>query len=310
VSQQTIRNQVFKLEFYTRGNRLRNLLGRIIRKLLPGFNFKLQFAQLFGRAVPVPVMGKTLYVDLKDQFVSSELFTKGIWEPEETAFVNGVLRPGMVVVDVGANIGYYTVLASGIVGSTGRIYAFEPDPSNFKLLRKNVEINQCSNVTIERKAVTNSRQNLLLYRSSENLGDHRIWKDSSSVVKAGKNSVVPIEGTALDEYFGAGSTRVDFLKMDVQGAEYNAFLGMRSVLTGNPAIIVLSEFWPGGLESAGASGKLFLQEARSLGFNIFRLSGQVPVEVSDAELLENLSGTAYASLILSRNHLSEVANRP
>ena len=96
-------------------------LGRAVRQALPGFRLQVQLASLFGRSVKISVKGKMLHMDLRDGAVSSAMFTEGIWEPEETKFLEKNLRPGMVFVDIGAHIGYYTVLASSLVGSTESI---------------------------------------------------------------------------------------------------------------------------------------------------------------------------------------------
>lgn len=250
-------------------------------------------------------MGKTFHVDLQDEIIGSSLLVEGVWEPEETSFVQQSLKPGMVFVDLGANIGYYTVIASGLVGSTGRVFAFEPEPRNFALLQKNIEINGCRNVVAENKAVAASPQRALLHLSRSNFGDHRTHEPRSepSAKPEEKRLAINIEAISLDHYFKDGPTRLDFLKMDIQGTEYDAFIGMRQTLQQNPDITILTEFWPKGLEQAGAKPQLFLREARIAGFTIYRLAESGVEAVSDESILGDLPNDAYVTLILSRKTL-------
>ncbi len=95
----------------------------------------------------VEVMGFKLHFDPKDRVMSHYLLEDRAWEPVETEALRQELRRGDVVVDVGANIGYYTILASRLVGEGGKVYAFEPEPDNFAMLQKNLKANGCTNVS-------------------------------------------------------------------------------------------------------------------------------------------------------------------
>ena len=277
-------------------------LGRAVRRALPGFRLQVRLASLFGRSVKVSVMGKTLNMDLRDEAVSSAIFAQGVWEPEETRFLEKNLRPGMVFVDIGAHIGYYTVIASGLVGSTGKVFAFEPDPRNFELLRSNVAENHCRNVVIDQKAIAASTSRLLLYASSGNFGDHRTYEPPGEThqVRGTRRSAVAVDAPSLDDYFARNPTRIDFLKMDIQGSECDAFNGMRKSLEQSPNITILTEFWPTGLKQAGVAPKDFLDEVKASGFMIYRLEQGLTQEVSDTDILSRLSGDEYVSLVLSR----------
>jgi FkbM family methyltransferase len=279
-------------------------LGRVVRRVVPGFRLQARLASLFGRSVKVSVMGRTLNMDLRDEAVSSAIFAHGVWEPEETSFLEKALRPGMVFVDIGANIGYYTVMASSLVGSSGKVFAFEPDPRNFALLERNVAENFCQNVLAEQKAVAASSRRLSLYRSSSNFGDHRTYAPLGSAVQrygAGP-SPVAVEAISLDDYFAGNPTVIDFLKMDIQGSEYDAFVGMRRTLQQNYGITILTEFWPTGLKQAGVAPSAFLEAVRACEFMIYQLEQGRPQEVSDPYILSRLSGDDYMSLVLSRRN--------
>lgn len=305
LSEPTIFQRILRFEVNTRGRDWRIFLGRLLRKALPGFRLQLRLASLFGRSVKVSVMGNTLNMDLRDGALSSTIFAEGVWEPEETSFLQRTLRPGMVFVDVGANIGYYTVIAAGLVGSAGKVFAFEPDPRNFTLLQKNVAENRCQNVITDQKAIAASTHRLFLHRSSANFGDHRTYEPRVEPAQAhgSKRSAVPVEALSLDDYFAGNPTDIDFLKMDIQGSEYDALIGMRRTLRRNSDVTVLTEFWPTGLKQAGVAPHVFLDEVRACGFKIYRLEQGETQEASDADILNRLSDDDYMSLVLSRRKL-------
>ena len=271
-------------------------LGRFARRIFPGFDVYEQMRALLGRSMTIRVMGKTLYADLDSGFAGT-LYREGVWEPDETAFLLVSLKEGMVFVDIGANVGYYTILASELVGRSGKVFAFEPDNRNFSLLDQNIKKNECGNVVAIQKAVSDETGKLRLYRSKSNFGDHRTyaaWGEASPPSRL-------IEATSLDDFFSSG-VRIDFLKMDIQGAEYAAFVGMKRVLQENHDIILLLEFTPVLLSEAGASPLQFLQELRRSGFVIYILLEHKLREASDTEIL-NIQTAREFNLVISRKPL-------
>ena len=87
-----------------------------------------------------------------------------------------LVKPGDTIVDAGANFGYYTIIGSPLVGDKGKVYAFQPDPTNFELNQRNVRLNGLTNVVLEQKALSNRKGTLKLYIAGENKGDHRIYQ--------------------------------------------------------------------------------------------------------------------------------------
>src|SRR3989344_2665787 len=108
----------------------------------------------------VIINGLKLYIDKNDTVVSESLIYNKTWSKHETKLVSKYLKKGDVFVDVGAHIGYFTLLASKIVGPVGRVYAFEPNTNNFKLLQKNVKRNKLNNVICINKAIADKNKNL------------------------------------------------------------------------------------------------------------------------------------------------------
>jgi FkbM family methyltransferase len=156
-----------------------------------------------------------------------------------------ILKEGDTVIDVGAFIGYYTLIFAKLVGKDGLVYAFEPDPENFALLRKNVEINEYKNVVLIQKAVADFTGKTRLYLSKENKGDHRIYD-----LGDGRDSI-EIEVTRLDDCIGA--VPVNLVKIDAEGAEVRVLKGMQSLLEKSVRLSMMIECFPSALERFGDS---------------------------------------------------------
>lgn len=155
------------------------------------------------------------------------------------------IKPGMTVVDVGANIGIFSRYLSDLVGPQGKVYAFEPDATNFKHLSRNLRA--CSNVELIQEAVSDETGEISLFVSSELNIDHRTYDNGE-----GRHQV-KINAHRLDDFFPPG-TCIDFIKTDIQGGEYKALRGMQRVLTENPNLNLLIEFWPWGLTQFDENG--------------------------------------------------------
>ncbi len=187
------------------------------------------------------VQGHKMFLDPRDHL---NLFSSGMYEPFETEIVKTEIRKGDIVLDIGANIGYYTLIFAKLVGPEGKVFGFEPDPDNFALLKKNVEANNYHNVVLVNKAVSSKNGKIKLYRSDD-IGDHRTYDSGDG------RKFVEIEAIRLDDYFDQGNARVDFIKMDIQGAEWEAIQGMSLLLQKNKGLRIITEFAPELLRISG-----------------------------------------------------------
>jgi methyltransferase, FkbM family len=231
--------------------------------------------KLFTRINPAVVVdGHKMFLDDKD---SMNLRVNGIFEPQETELVKQEVKRGDVVLDLGANIGYHTLLFARLVGSEGKVYAFEPDPTNFALLKRNVRANGYTNVELVQKAVSDKNGKIKLYLCEENRGDHRIY-DSHD----GRESV-EVESVRLDDYFQGYEREINFIKMDIQGAEMMALRGMRSLLLQQPSMKLLSEFWPVGFARSGGNALEYFRLLEECHFTVYDLKH--PEESTSAEEL-------------------------
>ena len=199
-----------------------------------------------------------------DLYISEQIRSRGIWEAEESRLLMSLLGNGQTFVDVGANIGYFTLLGSALVGSAGKVYAFEPDPDNFRLLVENCHLNKLSNVACEEAALSDRNGSGTLYLSDDNLGDHTIYAAD------GERPACAIRLLQGDDYFSGRAGGIDVIKVDVQGAEYAVLQGMASVLNrALPALTLILEFSPNSLRAAGSSGKQLLQLLVGMGLHFY-----------------------------------------
>ncbi|MCA9682302.1 MAG: FkbM family methyltransferase [Myxococcales bacterium] len=210
------------------------------------------------------VQGSKMALNPDDLVVSKVIKRDGIWEPLESNLFFSELKPGEVVVDAGANIGYYTLLAARLVGPTGHVYAFEPEPEAVALLRRNVALNGYDNVTVVPKALGREAGTLQLFLAKKNRGDHRIYDPS------GKREAIDVEVVALDDYLETqGVTHVDLMKIDTQGAECTILAGAQRLIANHPELAIIMEYTPHSLVAMGEEPKDCLEGLAGAGY-VFR----------------------------------------
>ncbi len=168
--------------------------------------------------------------------VQRQIYFMGVYEPVESYLFTHLLKPGMTVIDAGANIGQYTLLASTIVGTEGAVHSFEPVPDTFVQISTNVKVNQLSNVYLNQAALWNESTTLKLSLSDE-------MKDNIGSYSVGvKNQATTVESVSvrLDDYIVSKKIkRVDLIKMDIEGAEFSALTGMQEVLERERPILLI-----------------------------------------------------------------------
>jgi len=212
---------------------------------------------------PVPLEGFKLVVHQHDIVISEFIKQRKIWAEAETRIFRELLKPGMVVIDVGANIGYFSLLASTLVGSGGTVHAFEPDPLNCRLLKKNIRLNRASNIKVIKAALSDNDERLSLFLNSDNKGDHRIWETNQESRKK-----IHIRAMTLDQYVKKTAIVPSFIKIDVQGAEGKVLNGMKDTLKQNSTTNLLIEFWPTALRNCGTNPVELVQQIAKAGFTI------------------------------------------
>ncbi|MBI2061760.1 MAG: FkbM family methyltransferase [Nitrospirae bacterium] len=184
------------------------------------------------------------------------------YEPFTAQLFTESVRRGARVVDVGAQFGYFSVLAARKTGAEGRVLAFEPVPTNLTVLRRNIDLHECGGiVTIVPKAVgeESGTASILL---SEGSHSHGLYPHPDIRTKG----ELKVECVALDDEIG--SEKVDVIKMDIEGHEPYALKGMKKTLSRNRDLVLLLELAPVLLRSGGTPPDAFVRQIRELGFSI------------------------------------------
>lgn len=199
-----------------------------------------------------------------DRSIAPYLRSAAVWEPAETALCQRLLRPGMHVVDAGAHAGYYSVMFSHLVGETGSVLAFEPEPANYRLLLANLLLNDCGNVQARPLALAEGRGSGFLHLCDDNPGDHRL-------APAPGRRRIAVETIDLDA--ALNGTVLDFIKIDTQGAEPRILAGMAATISANrDRLGCLLEFAPGLLQLAGVSLDSYAAQLAALDARVFAIS--------------------------------------
>lgn len=211
----------------------------------------------------VMVDGNRMFLDKDD---SMRLSILGIYEPLAIRNFQESIKSGDIVLDIGAHIGYYTLMAAKRVGEKGKVYAFEPNLDNCILLRKNLKINGFKNVIIVDKAVAQSTKRAKLFLSQISTGMHSLLDIDDN---PGFNTLV--DTVSLDDFFAENIPRISVIKMDIEGGEYAALGGMKKLLKRNKKLALFTEFSPYAIKKAKKSPQGFLNLLKLHGFKIFSI---------------------------------------
>jgi FkbM family methyltransferase len=222
-----------------------SLKGRTVRSLLSVFSW-----HVLGGEIPNPMIVYGHLIHHRLEPGSTVPMATESFEPETTRCLLDLLNPGDVFVDVGAHIGYYTLLGARAVGAEGHVYAFEPAPSNLALLTRNIHANGYGDrVTVIPKAVGNRVGSVRLFLDPEDSGSNSLF-----IVSPARKDSVNVEATTLDEFFGqAGWPAIQVMKMDIEGSEKAALEGMRELSHRTPRLRLIIEFSLNNIKAANAN---------------------------------------------------------
>jgi FkbM family methyltransferase len=271
---------------------LRTAHGAIQRSLYP------------SGLVQAEVLGHRFAVDADDQGLGPALLFDGVYEAYETKLFGEALQVGDVVLDVGAHIGYYTLLAAREVGRGGHVYSFEPDSATRAVLVRNIHANHYSNVTVVGSAVGAESGTTLLFSDPTYSSCSSINRDN--LLAQGTASEVGV--ISLDEFWKSslGQRDVALLKIDIQGAEGLLLKGASQLLSHTVRIIFL-ELWPFGLENLGTDPVELVRGFESYGFRV-RWINETEKRLDPADIPELVNacrswqeGRGHVNLLLERS---------
>lgn len=215
----------------------------------------------FGRNLVLKeIQGSKMFLNPSDSGISTELIVRGIHEPAATKVLREELREGMHIVDIGANIGYYACIEAQIVSDKGKVYAIEPELNNFKLLKKNIQINKYEDI-IEpfQMAISDTDGYSTLYLSDKsNL--HSLLK-----VRGIHTTTYTTKTSTLDSFL-RDKTHIDFIRMDIEGFEYKIIDGMIDTFKKEKPLELFIEIHPHLLKLYGWSVNSLLRKLATYGF--------------------------------------------
>jgi FkbM family methyltransferase len=209
-----------------------SVLGAVTRRM-PARTYRVRYRESY------------MYASSFDRYLAINLWKFGVLESYELQLIRSLITPGMQVLDIGANVGFHTLEMARATGPSGRVTAFEPEPRNFADLSRNIAASGMTHVAARQFAIGDREGSVDLLVSPAHGGDHRI------LAGGGHRERLPVPMTSVDALFGKAGQRVDFVKIDTQGAEHLALAGMRSVLANNPQLVMIVEFSPELLRGAG-----------------------------------------------------------
>lgn len=280
---------------------MRSLLaGLISRVLMPLERPLLAVARLLGSLGlrgerVVEVRGLRLTARTPDRILALLLTKWGLLEGGEDRLLRKELKPGQTALDIGANIGILTMELAGLVGLSGSVYAFEPDPENAELLEKTAELNGFSQVRVRRAAVSDKKGTARLFLNEDHRGDHRLYDSGDG------REFREVEMIRLDDELKE-LDRLDFIKIDIQGYEAYALEGMKGLLSRFAGVRILCELCPSLLELAGSDPGRFLGEWRALGFVAHRIETDgSTTPATPEELLVEARTKGYINLLFKRD---------
>jgi FkbM family methyltransferase len=226
--------------------------------------------------------GLLIYLDGADVSLTPSILVSGEWEPWVTREFGPAVRPGARVVDIGANCGYFALLAAERVGPSGKVVAVEANPRLARLIAKTFAVNGCANwAKVVAAAALDREGEIQLGVPGDYLGSASILMgpDETDAVRAFGARAAPL-AKLLD-----GDLRVDVLKIDAEGAEPLIWSGAQDVLEANRDIVVFMEFAPPMIAQTRAPAE-FLAQIRALGFSIDEVTPRgLVAQAGDAALL-------------------------
>lgn len=215
--------------------------------------------------------GPRVQIQLPDQ-IQSRIYFFGIWEPEISDYITNALTVGDCFIDVGANIGYFSLLAASIVGNTGKVHAIEPSPSIFEVLARNIRRNGFLNTQPHNKAASSASQRLPIFLGpADNRG--ATTTVSSVAVRKGQQLEGEVSADTLPAIVGEATLlSARLIKIDIEGAEYSLIASIAHLL---PLFCAATEWLieisPQALAEQGQTTASLLTIFRAAGYELYRI---------------------------------------
>ena len=279
--------------------RVTGLIGPA-RRLMGPFIGRLLFRLSSSGAGSTQLHGHKMYLASPGSYPPVNM-AMAKYEPGTTRLFEEMVKPGMVVIDIGAHVGYYTLLAAKLSGPKGRVYAFEPDKDNHALLLKNIGLNGYDNVVAAQIAMSDRVGNSTLYLTALDSGRHSMYHHGLP-----ERGEATVETTTVDSFLESeGWPSVDLIKIDVEGAEPAVLDGMTRMLEESGKLKLIVELNPSLLHNAGVNPVHFMSRLVSPGWRVSLVDearGLLPFALDDSPSLVNrlVAGETSVNLLYER----------
>jgi len=257
-----------KLSFRIFLNTIKFFSGKRFSKLLrPLEGIANKFLQISapGNKYEIIVNGYKMLLPIKrnnkiDGF-SCEIIKSRVWEPYTTNLFKQLATKGMNCIDIGAHVGYFTLLMAGLAGNSGRVLAFEPAAENYNLLVANIKLNNFKNVSAIQKAVSDRTGQAKLYLNELNSGENTLYGHGNDYTES-----IAVHTVSIDEFLHGETYPVDIIKIDVEGGELAVLSGMTKTCRLSDNLKLLIEFNPPLLQQSNTDMAEYWDKLIELGF--------------------------------------------
>jgi FkbM family methyltransferase len=244
--------------------------------------------------------GSPFVVDTGSLDITAHLIRTGRWETWIEPHIINSVGPGSVFVDAGANMGYYSILVGRVVGAAGRVYAYEPNPSLYDLLKKNFFINGLSGEAFPYGLGSQQRHATLWVRKGDSGGGY-LSNDPNCDATSSGHTGIAIEVKALDDIL-AKETQIDSMKIDVEGQEPGVVAGAKNAIMRSHRLKMFIELNPSAWVSQGYDPEAFLGGLVSMGFEFRILLPEGAKSCDTAELIDLAGKVPFTTSFMAARH--------
>lgn len=255
--------------FYLRSSTFYFGRWRLINYFLPMLR---ECGSLMGEKVVRTRYGFRYKADLGD-WLGQYVYLTGVYEPPTAHIISKLLSPGDTFIDVGANSGFFTLLASSQVGPTGRVLSFEPLPSMRQRLKDNIFLNSMNNVAVYEVALSNKVGDVTFFEGPQG---HKGLSSLRPINEA--TTTLSVKTQTLDELV-ASTHRIRLVKIDVEGAEQLVLQGMANLIAQHRPYLII-EITDQYLKPFGHSAKELSDSLCSLGYRMYKITAKGAIEIS------------------------------
>ena len=224
------------------------------------------------RVLAKTASGLKMFLDARDRSIAPHIMLDGVWEESTEAVLRKLVKPGMCVLEIGANVGYFTLVLAQLVGAGGRVAAFEADPDLAQIVRENIEMNGFHrHAAVHAQAVSDGgAEELTFYRAIRHRGNGSLLAiEQTPHNPEGEREAIVVPATTIDAFARSAGITPTAIKIDAEGAEPAILRGATHTLADPALRVLMLEFSPAFVQAAGADPRAYLE---SIEHNGFRLS--------------------------------------